>query len=214
MTTIKMNSKTLATQSGTDEPVMASGVTGIPATGVTGTLGSGVTNNITTLGTVTAGSIASIVPTGHVVNVSTAVVTADIYNYASTDWYTAWSPTYTTIKAASTVYAHFYMMGHASEADWGAITHEMKYDISGSGISNLTDCGAPNLHYARPNASSGSAKECINAVMAMCPVVSSSTATITYVIKIKNTLNCGNCGWFIRGNDTGQESHMTFWEVL
>jgi hypothetical protein len=41
MTTIKMNSKTLATQSGTDEPVMASGVT-IPAAGITGTLGSGI----------------------------------------------------------------------------------------------------------------------------------------------------------------------------
>ena len=62
MATLELNGKSLATQTSTAEPVIASTVTGAPAlalTNATGTMPTGTQDNITRLGTVTSGSIGS-----------------------------------------------------------------------------------------------------------------------------------------------------------
>ena len=107
------------------------------------------------------------------------------------------------------------MLGHATEADWGALTHPMKYDITGNAITNITDCGDPDMKFARPAASHGhGAKENANHIMALAPVTSSGTDTITYTIKIQNSLSAPNAGVYLRGNNTLEETHITFWEII
>jgi hypothetical protein len=73
MGTLKLNNVTAITESGGTVTV-DSAVAGIPAAGVTGTLTNAVQDNITRLGTVTAGSIAggaitsaTTFPTGHII---------------------------------------------------------------------------------------------------------------------------------------------------
>ena len=56
---LKINEKTLFSQSGSAEPSMGSTITDIPAAGVTGTLVNAVQDNITRLGTVTSGTLGS-----------------------------------------------------------------------------------------------------------------------------------------------------------
>ena len=62
MATLELNGKSLATQTSSAEPVIASTVTGAPAlalTNATGTMPNGTQDNITGLGTVTAGVLNS-----------------------------------------------------------------------------------------------------------------------------------------------------------
>ncbi len=69
MADIQLNSVALATESG--GTVTLDSATVIPAAGVTGTLPNAVQDNITRLGTVTAGNISNdaiVYPTGHVIN--------------------------------------------------------------------------------------------------------------------------------------------------
>ena len=87
MATLKLNTKTLATQTSSAEPVIATGVTGSPTialTNATGTMPNGTQDNITRLGTVASGSIGSAVTgfTG-VKNVSLWRVTSDWTNTTS-----------------------------------------------------------------------------------------------------------------------------------
>jgi len=72
MATLELNGKSLATQTSTAEPVIASTVTGAPAlalTNATGTMPTGTQDNITRLGTVTVGNLSNtaiVYPAGHV----------------------------------------------------------------------------------------------------------------------------------------------------
>ena len=107
MATLELNGKSLATQTSSAEPVIASTVTGAPAlavTNVTGVLPAGVTgsptialtnatgtmptgtqDNITRLGTVTAGNLSNtaiVYPAGHVIQV-VSVPTTDQFTTSS-----------------------------------------------------------------------------------------------------------------------------------
>ena len=79
MATLKLNTKTLATQTSSAEPVIATGVTGSPTialTNATGTMPNGTQDNITRLGTVTVGNLSNsaiVYPAGHVVQTVSAV---------------------------------------------------------------------------------------------------------------------------------------------
>ena len=80
MPQLELNGKILATQSGSDEPVLASNVdlssaTGIPAAGITGTLGSGIT-----------------FPAGHTIDEKISIFSADASNYIATTA-TSWTGT-------------------------------------------------------------------------------------------------------------------------
>ena len=77
MATLELNGKSLATQTSTAEPVIASTVTGAPAlalTNATGTMPTGTQDNITRLGTVTSGNLSNtaiVFPTGSVKKIYT-----------------------------------------------------------------------------------------------------------------------------------------------
>ena len=76
MATLELNGKSLATQTSSAEPVIASTVTGAPAlalTNATGTMPTGTQDNITRLGTVTVGNLANtaiVYPAGHILQVT------------------------------------------------------------------------------------------------------------------------------------------------
>ena len=75
MATLKLNTKTLATQTSSAEPVIATGVTGSPTialTNATGTIPNGTQDNITRLGTVASGTLGSTVvfPSSHIIKVT------------------------------------------------------------------------------------------------------------------------------------------------
>jgi len=75
MATLELNGKDLVSQTSTAEPVIASTVTGAPAlalTNATGTMPTGTQDNITRLGTVTAGNLSNsaiVYPDGHIIQV-------------------------------------------------------------------------------------------------------------------------------------------------
>ena len=74
MSTLQLNGKDLASQTSSAECVIASAVTGSPTialTNATGTMPTGTQDNITRLGTVTAGNLSNtaiVYPAGHIVN--------------------------------------------------------------------------------------------------------------------------------------------------
>ena len=86
MPTLKLNTKTLATQTSSAEPVIATGVTGSPTialTNATGTMPNSTQDNITRLGTVASGTLGSnvVFPSGKVSNVTrfTDTTSGDTY---------------------------------------------------------------------------------------------------------------------------------------
>ena len=96
MATLKLNTKTLATQTSSAEPVIATAVTGSPTialTNATGTMPNGTQDNITRLGTVTSGTLGSGVtfPAGHILQVK-HVLDNDAFTSASDAWsaYMTW----------------------------------------------------------------------------------------------------------------------------
>ena len=86
---IKINEKTLFSQSGSAEPSMGSTITDIPAAGVTGTLVNAVQDNITRLGTVTTGTIGGSTAINNSGSITTSggmtVDGATVFNEASAD---------------------------------------------------------------------------------------------------------------------------------
>ena len=96
MATLKLNTKTLATQTSSDEPVLATAVTGSPTialTNATGTMPNGTQDNITRLGTVTSGTLGSGVtfPAGHILQTK-HVLDNDAFSSSNDGWgqYMTW----------------------------------------------------------------------------------------------------------------------------
>ena len=118
---IKINEKTLFSQSGSAEPSMGSTITDIPAAGVTGTLVNAVQDNITRVGTVTTGTLQSGVtfPAGHILKVQHKD------DYTGTNSYDGEAMTMTGVGDTIT-----YTAGNKI-----FIIFQMQYDVSGGGVS-------------------------------------------------------------------------------
>ena len=108
MATLELNGKDFATQTSSAEPVIASTVTGAPAlalTNATGTMPTGTQDNITRLGTVTAGNISHadiVYPAGHIIQ--TEHMFTSIYkSHNSTSWTTTNLTGAITVKSATNI---------------------------------------------------------------------------------------------------------------
>tara|TARA_R110002096_G_scaffold19659_3_gene65559 strand:+ start:37 stop:732 length:696 start_codon:yes stop_codon:yes gene_type:complete len=230
MATLELNGKSLATQTSTAEPVIASTVTGAPAlalTNATGTMPTGTQDNITRLGTVASGNLSNtaiVYPAGHVVKMSTLtgmgtdvqyVNDGNLYNW----WPTSGTGTKYTPHGGSgnntTIFPILYLKARCKSNGFAGHRVDQQIAITGDDITNV-DSGIINPSHGTYDYGNSGGVFNVHTTMMLPSVTLDGTgkADISFFLSWRqNDSKDASTDWIVYANGTSYETHLVIMEV-
>tara|TARA_Y100001938_G_C8089624_1_gene434265 strand:+ start:1812 stop:2411 length:600 start_codon:yes stop_codon:yes gene_type:complete len=162
--------------------------------------------------TLTLGSNASMASSGLTVrNITQVALSTDKLEASSTAHITVFSPTYTPLFSGSKVHGLLHLMA-SFEAVTTNCRKSLQLEFTGSGINDITvnSSNTENVGNYDFGTSGVVGQSCY--LVGGPLLTTSSTATITCNVKIANLQNASSSYHLTRGNNTMEETHMTWIE--